>query len=146
MDTIISRNPSDTMEIGGRYALSLVPGDIVGLVGDLGAGKTHFAKGIAAALGVTDRIQSPTFALCHQYHSGRIPLNHLDLYRLETTAQLLSAGLDEVMFSRDAITIVEWFERWRELAPARLQMPVKLVEFTTGADETRTIIFHDPCP
>ncbi len=144
MDTIISHSPSETMEIGGRFAAQLRPGDIVGLVGDLGAGKTHFTKGLAAALGVTERVQSPTFALCHQYHSGRLPLNHLDLYRLETTAQLLSAGLEEVMCSRDAVTIVEWFERWRELAPAGLQMPVRLVEFRTGSDESRTLSFHDP--
>jgi tRNA threonylcarbamoyladenosine biosynthesis protein TsaE len=84
----------------------------MGLIGDLGAGKTQLVKGIARGLGIEDRIMSPTFTLVHQYESGRVPLYHLDLYRLDTPSQISSAGLDDYFFAPRGVTVVEWIDRW----------------------------------
>jgi tRNA threonylcarbamoyladenosine biosynthesis protein TsaE len=84
---------------------------IVGLKGDLGAGKTQFARGVAAGVGATDRVHSPTFALINEYLSGRMPVYHIDLYRLETADAILSAGLEEFFQQKEGVTLIEWFER-----------------------------------
>ena len=84
---------------------------ILGLSGDLGAGKTELVKGIARGLGVADRVHSPTFALVNTYGGGRLPLHHLDLYRLETIEQILAAGMEEYLHG-DGVTVIEWIERW----------------------------------
>ena len=92
---------------------SPVPGDLLCLVGDLGAGKTQFAKGFAVGLGITDIVSSPTFVLMTEY-AGRLPLFHLDLYRLDDAADALAGGLlDERQL--EGVALVEWAER---LGPA----------------------------
>lgn len=88
------------------------PGLVIGLIGELGAGKTRWTRGFARGLGYSGRVHSPTFALLNDYEGGRLPIHHLDLYRLENPAQVLSAGLEEYLPSADGITIVEWMERW----------------------------------
>jgi len=97
-------------------ALELPPKATVLLIGNLGAGKTTLAKGIAQGLGAVtvDEVSSPTFTLIHEY-SDR--LYHIDLYRLDTAAQVATLGLDEI-FDREAIVLVEWGERFPELMPA----------------------------
>jgi tRNA threonylcarbamoyladenosine biosynthesis protein TsaE len=111
MDTRISHSPAETEALGEAWGRSAQAGQVIGLSGDLGAGKTQFVKGFARGLGITARVQSPTFALVNEYSGGRLPLYHLDLYRLETAAQINSAGLDEYL-SPDGVTIIEWAERW----------------------------------
>jgi tRNA threonylcarbamoyladenosine biosynthesis protein TsaE len=81
----------------------------------LGAGKTQLVKGLARGLGVTERVRSPTFALVNIYESGRLPLFHLDLYRLETREQIAAAGLEEYL-QPGGVTVVEWAERWLDAA------------------------------
>jgi tRNA threonylcarbamoyladenosine biosynthesis protein TsaE len=83
---------------------------VLALCGDLGAGKTQLVKGIARGLGVTTRVHSPTFTLVNEYGGGRLKLFHLDLYRLETPAQLASAGIGEFL-SPDGVAVIEWAER-----------------------------------
>ena len=78
--------------------------------GDLGAGKTQLVKGIARGLGVTARVHSPTFTLVNEYGGGRLPLFHLDLYRLETAEQIRSAGIEEFL-SPEGVSVIEWAER-----------------------------------
>ena len=103
----ISRSAAATRRLGRRLAAYLRPGDVICLVGDLGAGKTTFVQGLAAGLGVRDLATSPTFVLVHEYH-GRIPLFHLDLYRL--SGDLTEVGLDDIL-GGDAAVVVEWAER-----------------------------------
>jgi tRNA threonylcarbamoyladenosine biosynthesis protein TsaE len=111
MDTFISHSAADTAALGESWGRTAQRGLVIGLSGDLGAGKTELVKGIARGLGVPDRVQSPTFALVNTYSGGRFPLHHLDLYRLETIEQILSVGLEEYLHS-DGVTVIEWIERW----------------------------------
>jgi tRNA threonylcarbamoyladenosine biosynthesis protein TsaE len=107
----ISRSPEATEALAFARSPQATPGLVVGLIGDLGAGKTHWARGFARGLGFQGRVHSPSFALLHEY-AGRWPVYHLDLYRLESPEQVFGAGLEEYLPSRDGVTIVEWIERW----------------------------------
>lgn len=97
------------MELGQRMGQTLPHGTVIALIGDLGVGKTHFVQGFARGLGITEPINSPTFTLVseHDEAGSRMPLYHMDAYRLETAAQFLDSGLDEY-FSYNGITIIEW--------------------------------------
>ena len=112
MATFTSRNPDETLALGEQWGREAEPGWVFALTGDLGAGKTHLVKGIARGLGIVERVQSPTFALVHEYAGGRLPLFHLDLYRLDTPAQVAGAGLEEFLHPRHGVAVVEWGERW----------------------------------
>src|SRR5262245_31133885 len=112
MPFVISNSPEETLRLGEAWGREAKPGWVIGLTGDLGAGKTQLARGIARGLGVEARILSPTFTLVHEYCGGRLPLYHLDLYRLDTQEQIVAAGLEEYFFQRDGVTIVEWAERF----------------------------------
>ena len=110
MATFISHNPAETQSLGEGWGRSAQRGLVLGLSGDLGAGKTELVKGLARGLGIPGRVHSPTFAVVNEYRGGRLPLFHLDLYRLETPGQILSAGLEEFL-SPDGVTVIEWAER-----------------------------------
>jgi len=110
MATFISHNPEETKALGEQLGRAARHGTVFALSGDLGAGKTQLVKGIARGLEVTAKVHSPTFTLVNEYGGGRLKLFHLDLYRLETPAQILSAGIDEFL-SPDGVTVVEWAER-----------------------------------
>jgi tRNA threonylcarbamoyladenosine biosynthesis protein TsaE len=112
MATHISQSPEETVQLGERLGQTLPNGSVIGLVGDLGAGKTQFVKGIARGLGINARIHSPSFTLVNEYNSDKSRLCHLDLYRLETSDQFLAAGLDQYVSIPDAVTVIEWFDRW----------------------------------
>ena len=111
MATFISHSPEETQALGEEWGRAATPGLVIGLSGDLGAGKTQLAKGIARGLGITARVHSPTFTLVHEYTGGRLPMFHVDLYRLETREQIIAAGIEEY-FQPDGITVIEWAERW----------------------------------
>jgi len=110
MPTFISHSPADTEALGERLGRVIAHGQVLGLSGELGAGKTQFVRGLARGLGVTSRVHSPTFTLVNEYGGGRLKLFHLDLYRLETPGQLFSAGIDEFL-SPDGVAVLEWAER-----------------------------------
>jgi len=112
MATHISHSPAETEALGEAWAAEARAGWVIGLTGELGAGKTQLVKGIARGLGVACRVHSPTFTLVNEYGGGRLPLFHLDLYRLETPAQIIAAGLEEYFFNPKGVTVVEWVERW----------------------------------
>lgn len=106
---------AETLALGRRLAARLAPGDVVALGGDLGAGKTHLAKGVAAGLGLDpDAVTSPTFTIVQEHGGGR--LLHLDLYRVETEREVSGLGLDELL-DGDAVALVEWPERARGWLP-----------------------------
>ena len=110
MATLISHTPAETESLGENWGRAAKRGLVIALSGDLGAGKTQLVKGIARGLGVTARVHSPSFTLVNVYSGGRLTLFHLDLYRLETPEQFLSAGLEEYL-RPDGVTVIEWAER-----------------------------------
>jgi tRNA threonylcarbamoyladenosine biosynthesis protein TsaE len=101
-----SEGPADTEAIGRRFAAELRPGDVVLVGGELGTGKTTLIRGACRALGVSDRVTSPTFTIGHRY-SGRVPVSHLDLYRLADLEQEDPALLDDYL-TPDAVAFIEW--------------------------------------
>lgn len=111
-----SHSVEQTQAFGARLGAQLRAGDVVALQGDLGAGKTNFVQGIARGLGVTEDVNSPTFILANEYHSGRLPLYHVDAYRISDAAEAEAFGLDDYLFG-DGITVIEWAERVREALP-----------------------------
>ena len=92
-------------------------GSVIGLSGPLGAGKTELVRGLARGLGYAGRVHSPTFNLVNEYLGGRLPLFHLDLYRLDGPAQIVEAGLEEYLRQPTGLIAIEWVERWSSAAP-----------------------------
>ncbi|MFM2105064.1 MAG: hypothetical protein RL338_96 [Chloroflexota bacterium] len=137
---IVSIDASATGALAGRLAAVARAGDVIALLGELGAGKTVFAKGFGRGLGVTATISSPSFVLMAEYE-GRLPLFHLDLYRLEGAADALAGGLlDERQ--RDGVTLIEWAGRLAAILPAaRLE-----VEIDGAGDEPRRILLRATDP
>ncbi len=113
-----STSIEDTTRLGRALGALLAPGDVVGVTGPLGSGKTWFAKGVAAGAGVDSRavITSPSFSLVNEYEA-RAPFYHMDLYRLQGAEEILASGLHEYL-GEDGITLVEWADRCPELLPA----------------------------
>lgn len=110
-------SPAETLALGRRLAERLAPGTVVALYGDLGAGKTHLAKGLCAGLGVApEAVTSPTFTLVQEY-DGRLPVFHFDAYRLDDPAAFYDLGYEEYFFG-DGVSVVEWPERVEALIPA----------------------------
>jgi tRNA threonylcarbamoyladenosine biosynthesis protein TsaE len=158
MVTFISHNPAETASLGEQWGRSALPGLVIGLTGELGAGKTQLVKGLARGLGIMSRIHSPTFALINIYEDGRMPLFHLDLYRLDTRDQIVAAGLDDYL-SPDkqpkGVTVVEWAEKWFEtefstlrntrhaIGPARAATLLRLALLETSDPTTRRISYED---
>lgn len=110
-------SPDQTMALGKSLAPNLQPRDVILLDGDLGAGKTTFTKGLALGLGITRNIKSPTFTIIREYQSGRIPLYHMDVYRLED-GRGDELGLDEY-FNGDGVNVIEWSKFIADELPAQ---------------------------
>jgi tRNA threonylcarbamoyladenosine biosynthesis protein TsaE len=142
MVTRISHKPEETQALGETWGRSARSGLVIGLVGELGAGKTQLVKGLARGLGVGERVHSPTFVLVNIYCGGRLKLFHLDLYRLERAEQAVAAGLEEHL-RPDGVTVVEWADRWftpgGSWAPERLRW----VEIETVSENERRISYAD---
>ena len=108
--TILTNSEAETAAVGRELASTLTGGDVVLLQGDLGAGKTAFVRGLAEGLGIApDEVSSPTFSLIQEYRGGRVPLFHVDLYRLQST-EVDDLGLDEIALG-PGVTAIEWPER-----------------------------------
>ena len=129
-----TRSTDETLELAGTVGELLRPGDVVALVGDLGAGKTVFARGVARALGVTEPVLSPSFTIVREY-DGRTPLVHVDVYRIDTVQELHDLGFEELVRD-DAVTLVEWGDMIDGLLPAD-RLDVRLAPGAT--DDERVI-------
>jgi tRNA threonylcarbamoyladenosine biosynthesis protein TsaE len=134
VSTIISHSVEDTAAFGRSVASTLRRGDVLALRGDLGAGKTHFVKGIAAGLGGGDIVTSPTFTLIHEYTGGRLPLFHFDFYRLEDETEAIKIGLEEYL-DGEGVCVIEWAEK----VPALLPGGTRWFRFTHAAGDARKI-------
>jgi tRNA threonylcarbamoyladenosine biosynthesis protein TsaE len=112
----VVRDEEEMEALGAALGAELPPGSVLALVGGLGAGKTRMVKGLARGAGYGGEVTSPTFALVHEYRGGRLPLFHLDLYRLKSADELLAIGWDEFL-DEDGLVIVEWADLFPELLP-----------------------------
>lgn len=141
MSMLISHNssPEATMALGEELGRQLSGGEVICLTGDLGAGKTHFAKGVALGLGITELVTSPTFTLINEY-SGRVPLYHVDAYRLGDAEEAYDLGLEEYLYG-DGVTLVEWPERVEELLPAD-RLVIQINRADGEAENIREIRFN----
>ena len=143
MVILTSKSPEETFRFGAELAAKAQSGLVLGLIGDLGAGKTQFVKGFAAGLGIADRVHSPTFTLVNEYRSGRIPCYHLDLYRLDTAEQILGAGLEPYFKPDGAITVIEWFDRAAKQIPITARLIT--VRIDSQSETQRTLVYEDTC-
>ncbi|MCI0748041.1 MAG: tRNA (adenosine(37)-N6)-threonylcarbamoyltransferase complex ATPase subunit type 1 TsaE [Verrucomicrobia subdivision 3 bacterium] len=145
MPEVATHNPEETTALGRSWGQSAEPGLVVGMTGKLGAGKTQIVKGMAQGLGIKDRVLSPTFSLVHQYTSGRIPLVHIDLYRLDTPSQVIGAGLEQFIYDPTTVVVIEWVERWFGNEPPALVPPgvYRAVRIETLGETSRRITYDD---
>lgn len=136
MESFETHSAAETIELGRRLARQLPQRSVVLLIGNLGAGKTTLAKGILSGLGLAqpDEVTSPTFTLIHEYGQGRA--YHVDLYRLDSAAQMATVGLEELL-GRDAVILVEWGERFRELFPGAIEIRLQALPGDTRRIELR---------
>lgn len=130
MTRLVSTSPEETVAAGRALAQRLGPGSCVALAGELGAGKTHFVRGLVAGWGGAEEATSPTFALVHEYTTPRGTVFHLDLYRAQSADEVWSAAHDE-LGSTHGMVVVEWADRFPELLPPACTH-VRLTHETAG--------------
>jgi tRNA threonylcarbamoyladenosine biosynthesis protein TsaE len=135
---LISRSPFQTRRLGSRIGKLALPGDIILLVGSLGAGKTCLTHGIARGLGIKEYTPSPSFVLIREFH-GRLPLYHIDLYRLDQIEEIAELGLDDYLYG-SGVCVIEWAEKGLSLMPKEYL----LIELSFLDNSERCLIFK-PC-
>ena len=146
MVTTISSSPEETRAAGRRLAGELRGGEILALVGELGAGKTEFSRGLAEALGVRpEAVTSPTFTLVQTYRGENLRLHHIDFYRLERAAEAAALGLEE-LWGDDAIVLIEWADRFPDILPAEGIVWIEIEAPRAGRRDERVIRRHTSCP
>jgi tRNA threonylcarbamoyladenosine biosynthesis protein TsaE len=132
----LSNNPAETRLIASEIVRNAPAATVLSLIGDLGAGKTEFVKGLALGLGIDGEITSPTFTILHEYRGGRLPLFHLDFYRLREEWELDEIGFDEYLRA-GGICAIEWGDKFpHRLPPDRLK-----VVFSIHPDNRREIVW-----
>jgi tRNA threonylcarbamoyladenosine biosynthesis protein TsaE len=136
--SVTTTSPEETLIIGAALAPVLLPGDVISLSGDLGAGKTVFVQGLAASLGVQGRVTSPTFTIVHQYEA-RFPIVHVDVYRLDSFQDLLDIGFEDFL-DPAAIVLLEWGEAVEQLLPrAHLKLDIHRSDDPDRPDDRRLV-------
>jgi len=130
------RSEEETRAFGHQLADRLEPGSVVALIGDLGTGKTTLSKYIAEGLGITEVVTSPTFTIVQEYHSGRLPLYHFDVYRIGDLSEMEELGYEEYFFG-DGVSLVEWADIIQELLPEETR--IIRIEYGRGPEER---IYH----
>jgi tRNA threonylcarbamoyladenosine biosynthesis protein TsaE len=158
MVTFISHSPAETEALGKSWGRVSQKGWVIGLCGELGAGKTQLVKGLARGLCSPERVHSPTFTLVNMYAGGRLTLFHIDLYRLETRGQIIAAGLEEYL-KPAGVAVIEWAERWVEVRrpksegrnpqtkvqspKSKVQSWLRWVQIETVSETERRIVYED---
>jgi tRNA threonylcarbamoyladenosine biosynthesis protein TsaE len=139
----VTHSPDETLALAGAAGELFRAGDVVSVAGDLGAGKTVFARGVARALGVREPVVSPSFTIVREY-GGRVPLVHVDVYRIGTIQELHDLGFEEVLRD-DAVTLVEWGDVIDALLP-RERLDVRLELAPDAAEDERVVelVGHGP--
>ena len=133
--TLVTKSEDETVEAGRQLAPSLGADSVVLLLGDLGAGKTAFVRGLAEGLGASPTdVSSPTFTLIQEYRSGRVPLLHVDLYRLDNPREVEDLGLEEL--GNGAVVAIEWAEKLPHAPHGAVRVSIEHL----GADERRVTI------
>ena len=127
---IETRSPEETFELGKKIGEAAKPGQVYTLNGDLGVGKTVFTQGVAAGLGITEPVSSPTFTIVQVYEEGRLPFYHFDVYRIGDIEEMEEIGYDDYFFG-EGICLIEWAELIRDI------LPEKRIEITIEKDLTR---------
>ena len=131
-----TRSAAETRALGAKLAQFLRPGDVVLLEGDMGAGKSEFARGVARGLGVSGPVPSPSFTILNVYDEGRLPLYHFDWYRVEDAQEIREMGMDEQL-GGDGVALIEWSQRAAEILPETyLRVVIRPID-----EETREIEF-----
>ena len=124
---IDTHDPEETFEVGRTIGMNAKPGQIYTLTGDLGVGKTVFTQGVAAGLGITEPVNSPTFTIIQEYEDGRLPFYHFDVYRIGDLEEMEEIGYDDYFFGQ-GICLIEWAELIEEI------LPEKRIEVTIEKD------------
>ena len=142
-----SESPEETQALGEKLGKTLTQGDVIALIGDLGTGKTCLTQGIARGIGTApdEVVSSPSYILINEYN-GKVPIYHIDLYRLENSEEIAELGLSEYM-EGDGICIIEWAERMADALPDTcIKIHITLADATAshGDNETHTSILQSP--
>ena len=124
---IETHDPEETFEVGRTIGMNAKPGQIYTLTGDLGVGKTVFTQGVAAGLGITEPVNSPTFTIIQEYEDGRLPFYHFDVYRIGDLEEMEEIGYDDYFFGQ-GLCLIEWAELIEEI------LPEKRIEVTIEKD------------
>ena len=124
---IETHDPEETFEAGRKIGMNAKPGQSYTLTGDLGVGKTVFTQGVAAGLGITEPVNSPTFTIIQEYEDGRLPFYHFDVYRIADLEEMEEIGYDDYFFGQ-GICLIEWAELIEEI------LPEKRIEVTIEKD------------
>jgi tRNA threonylcarbamoyladenosine biosynthesis protein TsaE len=132
----VSSSPEETRSIGAEFVRNISAGTVLSLVGDLGTGKTQFVKGLALGLGIEGDVTSPTFTILHEYQGGRLPLFHMDFYRLREKGELDEIGFDEYLRA-GGVCAIEWGDKF----PNRLPPDSTKVFFSILESDRREIIW-----
>ncbi len=132
----------ETLKLGEKLAKNAYAGEIITLDGDLGSGKTVFAKGFARGLGIDEPITSPTFTIVREYESGRLPLYHFDVYRIDSPDEMYEVGFDDYLFG-NGVCIIEWAENIREILPENI-VRISIKRSDTENFDARIIELENP--
>lgn len=138
----IANTVDETVQIAEQFGKTLNGGEVLLLCGEMGAGKTHFVKGLARGLEIFDVITSPTFTL-HNIYYGRLTLNHFDFYRVDDPEEVVMLGLDEYFYRKDGVAAIEWSNNVAELIPSEhIVVSIEKID----EDKRRISIFSENRP
>ena len=136
---IETHDPEETFEVGRTIGMNAKPGQIYTLTGDLGVGKTVFTQGVAAGLGITEPVNSPTFTIIQEYEDGRLPFYHFDVYRIADIEEMDEIGYEDYFYG-NGLTMIEWANLIEEILPDHYRQITIEKDLEKGFDYRRITI------